>query len=186
MKNIKIMAVLLSLVVNPTFGNFFIFHPGKHKIKPSPKPDHHAFISPTGSPITQSADLVFKETSQIDFQLLAENNLKAGKNNSNTIVASYYIRVKKPTRLGIRWTRQSGLTNGGRIVLSGKEDSMHKIVLYLPTLASGNFLEIWDNKGWAVSQYRVAELNGTINFYKDQTVQADIYTLSMDASAFIS
>lgn len=139
----------------------------------------------TGETVTRSVDLVFAEQVKVDFQLIPEKNLKAGKYLTNAQVASIKITTTPVSRIGARFTPGTGARlNIGQIELTGKNDPAHKITLYMPPSPGTNFISK-ANGEWMVTKNKT-NLDWFVRIYGDQNIAADTYTLSMDAAAFIS
>ncbi|WP_039661602.1 MULTISPECIES: hypothetical protein [Pantoea] len=136
-----------------------------------------------GETLTQTADIVFSENIKLSFQLISKQGLIAGKTMSQTNIASFKITATPATRLGLRFTPNTGETvNASQFRLIGKNDPKHKIYVYYPPLDM-----IYLEKGnWLVTKDKKATLSGDIKTHSDQDIPADTYILSMDASAFIS
>jgi len=139
-------------------------------------------LEPTGESLTRSVDLIFRSPYKLNFQLTPEKDLKAGKTSDKFKVATFKVTSTQPYQLGIRFTPGSGETKyGGLIKLKGKNDPNHVVSLGMYLHAKYTSL-----KDWIITQDNVNDLSGYIGAVGSQTVPADIYTLSMDASAFIS
>ncbi|WP_182057740.1 hypothetical protein [Pantoea sp. ME81] len=137
----------------------------------------------TGDTVTRSVDLVFAEKVKVDFKLIPERNLKAGNTLSNTKVASLKITATPASRIGVRFTPNTGeRMNAGQYRLGGKNDPHHKISLYMPPLPGAIYVAKGD---WIVSKDKAA-IDWEIKTHSEQNIAADTYTLSMDAVAFIS
>lgn len=137
---------------------------------------------PTGEALTRSVDLIFRAPNKLNFQLTPEKDLKAGKTADNFIVATFKVTSTQPYQLGIRFTPSSGeIKYGGLIKLTGKSDSNHVISLGL--FPDNKVIAL---KDWVITKENVIDFSGHIKTMGSQVVPADTYTLSMDASAFIS
>lgn len=138
----------------------------------------------TGETVNRSVDLVFKNPVKVDFQLVAEKYLNAGKVPGNTKLATFNISATPPNRLGIRWTpNRAQKQNTGQYLLTGTNDPKHHIYVYLPPFMGITPLADGD---WFLTKDKTNTLSGVIKTHGDQNIESDIYTLSMDASAFVS
>jgi len=139
-------------------------------------------LEPTGESLTRSVDLIFRAPYKLNFQLTPEKDLKAGKIFDAFKVATFKVTSTQPYQLGIRFTPGSGETEyGGLIKLKGKNDPNHFVSLGVYTNA-----KYTSQKDWMITQDNSNDFSGYIGTVGSQTVPADTYTLSMDASAFIS
>ncbi|MCX2905141.1 hypothetical protein ORG41_04025 [[Curtobacterium] plantarum] len=136
----------------------------------------------TGETITRSVDLIFRAESKLDLQIIPVKNLRAQLYADKTKVAIIKVSSTQPYQLGIRFTPGSGEINyAGLIKLKGKSQPTNTLSLGLHV--DGHYTT-QDN--WAISADNITSLSGQIQINGVQNVPADIYTLSMDASAFIS
>lgn len=139
-------------------------------------------LEPTGETLTRSVELIFRAPSKLNFQLIPEKDLKAGKISDKFKVATFKVTSTQPYQLGIRFTPNSGETKyGGLIKLKGKSDPNHIISLGL-FIKSGYVSQ----EDWIITKDNINDFSGQIKTVGDQIIPADTYTLSMDASAFIS
>ena len=136
----------------------------------------------TGEAITRSVDLIFRAESKLDLQIIPVKNLRAQLYADKTKVAIIKVSSTQPYQLGIRFTPGSGEINHAKLIkLKGKSHPTNTLSLGLSV--DGNYTTL-DN--WIISTDNLTSLSGQIQINGVQNVPADIYTLSMDASAFIS
>lgn len=136
---------------------------------------------PVGDVQTKTAELAFSQASKISFNIIPINNLSAGLNKNNTQVATYILSTNQPSYLALRWTPNSGIINGTSIKITGKGDPAH--TLSLKFVNNVNSITTRDGS-WVFTGTKIASLNGKVVVAGDQTVPADTYTISMDASVF--
>jgi len=136
-----------------------------------------------GKPITRSVDLAFTGIYELDFQLTPEKNLRAGAQRHGTRLAKFTISSKQPYRLGFRihpTIQEDDLINSG--IIKGRADPKHilKVITFseIPNTVRGD--------KWMISTDSTTHLKGDVSTFSDQTIPADIYTLIMEASAFVS
>lgn len=140
--------------------------------------------SQIGDVITKSVDLVFTENVKLNFQLTPEQNLRAGRNQANTKIASFNLSATPDARLGLRFTPNTGFrVNSGQYRIDGKNNPDHKIYVHLPFSLESTYLAKGD---WILTKDKKPTFIGDIKIHGDQDIPADTYVLSMDASAFIS
>gem|GEM_PF-3226294 len=137
-----------------------------------------------GEPITRSVDLAFTSIHELDFQLTPEKNLTAGAHHHDTRLATFTISSKQPSRLGFRLhpTIQEGhvMINSG--IIKGRADPKH--ILRIITIPEKP--ETVRGNEWMISLKSNTQLKGVVTTFSDQKIPADIYTLIMEASAFVS
>ncbi|MBK0095008.1 hypothetical protein IBT49_03400 [Erwinia sp. S63] len=139
-------------------------------------------LEPTGESLTRSVDLIFRAPYKLNFQLTPGKDLKAGNTPDKYSVAAFNVTSTQPYQLGIRFTPGSGeIKYGGLIKLKGKSDPNHIISLGLITDRKYTTLD-----DWVITKDNINDFSGYIQTVGSQIVPADTYTLSMDASAFIS
>lgn len=187
-KNKFIAMITAWLIIYSTaHAEVSIFHPGKHGRKPHPEPnsDPSNRIYPAGEITNRSVDLIFRPNSLIDFKLTPKLHLYAGKNEHGDSVAQFTLYSMHPSRVGVRWTRNTGITNNNRITLKGVNNKNNLISLYIHNSTPVYPLFIWDTDGWAITMHSTKHLEGEIKIDGDQFISADTYILSMDASAFV-
>lgn len=137
---------------------------------------------PSGESITRSVDLIFRTESKLNFEIKPVKNLKAGKLADKTKVAQFNVNSTQPYQLGVRLTPGSGeVKYAGLIKLKGKNDPGHVISLGIHVEGKYTTLE-----NWIISNENITSFTGQVQMNGGQSVPADIYTLSMDASAFVS
>lgn len=136
----------------------------------------------TGDIITQSTELVFRQRSQLKIQLIPEKDLLAGLNNHGKQVAIFNVTSTLPVRLGIRWTPDTGDITQFKIKVHGKNNLNNLLQI---SIAWWGHDYVFDD-GWYITRDPEQRFNGSIKIYEDQKIAADTYTISMDASAFIS
>ncbi|WP_337021629.1 hypothetical protein [Pantoea anthophila] len=144
-------------------------------------------LKPAGDPVTRSADLIFRENSGLNFQLIPKQDLQAGLNNADKSVATYKITAKSPMILGVRWTPGSGLLDKNDatiLVISGKNNTKNQLRLHISRSSPIRVKQNDDN--WYTTVRPDKELAGYINIDGEQSVIADTYRISLDAAAFIS
>ncbi|MDJ0475627.1 hypothetical protein QNA27_18375 [Pantoea eucalypti] len=183
MKKIMFLAIILPLAFSTetALADVSYFHPGKHKRIPGPISDSE--IHSLGMPVTRAFDLEFKQWSSMKFILTSKTNLNSGKIKDAYIVASFRVEVIPPTQLGLRWTPGKGETNNWYTKVRGRYNNQHVLSLHMTT---ETYVPTALHNGWVVTNDSIENFHGTIYTNGDQDVPADIYTISMDASAFIS
>lgn len=135
-----------------------------------------------GEILTQSADLVFKQNSKLNLKLIPVQDLKAGINDEYKIVATFDITSSPPVRIGVRWTPGVGEVRVPIVKIHGKNNPKNILEL---NFAWGNY--DYDNKDeWHITRNLEERFGGSLVIQGKQQVAADTYTVSMDASAFIS
>lgn len=145
--------------------------------------------APLGKLITQTSDITFRQTSGIKFRLTPVNDLKVGKNLGNTTVATFEVTSDKPCQLGVRFVPFSDvITKNVYHTINGKYNPAHKLLVSGRLFGKG--IDSIDditglNHGWAITKRKATTLKGKV-ILDYQIVSADVYTLTMDASAFIS
>lgn len=142
-----------------------------------------AKITTRGEPITRSVDLAFSGTYELDFQLTPEKNLTAGVQRHDTRLAKFTISSKQPCRLGFRihpMIQDDNLINSG--IIKGRTDPKHVLKL----ISCSEKPDIIRGDEWMLSIGSTTHLKGDVRTFSDQTIPADIYTLIMEASAFVS
>jgi len=136
-----------------------------------------------GEPITRSIDLAFSGVYELSFQLTPVKNLTAGVHPHDTRLANFTISSKQPCRLGFRIhpsIQEGKLINSG--VIKGRADPKH----ILKVLSYSNKPDIIRGNEWMLSTGSTNFLDGNVHTFSDQKIAADIYTLIMEASAFVS
>lgn len=143
----------------------------------------HAKTTSMGEPITRSVDLAFTSIHELDFQLTPEKNLTAGAHHHDTRLAKFTISSKQPCHLGFRihpTIQEDNLINSG--IIKGRADPKHilRIITFteIPETVRGD--------EWMISVHSKTHLKGVVTTFSDQTIPVDIYTLIMEASAFVS
>ncbi|MBK0095007.1 hypothetical protein IBT49_03395 [Erwinia sp. S63] len=140
-----------------------------------------AEITSRGEPITRSVDLAFTGLYELSFQLTPVKNLTAGIQQHDTRLANFTISSKHPCRLGFRLhpSLQEGINHG---VIKGRADPKH----VLEIMSFSNKPNTIRGDDWMLSIGPTTLLEGNVHAYNGHTVPADIYTLIMEASAFVS
>lgn len=140
-----------------------------------------AEITARGEPITRSIDLSFVGLYELSFQLTPVKNLTAGTQHHDTRLANFTISSKQPCRLGFRLhpTLQEGINYG---VIKGRADPKH----VLKIMSFSNKPDIIRGEDWMLSIDSTNILEGNVHTFSEQTIAADVYTLIMEASAFVS
>jgi len=137
---------------------------------------------PTGETITRSVDLIFRTESKLNLEIVPVKNLRAQKYADKTKLAQVKVNSTQPYQLGVRFTPGSGeIKYAGLIKLKGKSQPTNTLSLGLHV--DGNYTTV---DKWLISNDNITSFSGQIQINGVQNVPADIYTLSMDASAFIS
>jgi len=140
---------------------------------------------PIGEVITKSVDLTFRKPVKITFELKPEKHLTAGYVRGATPLASFHISTSIPYQVGIRFTPGIGPIGVAAPILtvSGKDNPKNilKVMMVAAEFKNSSY-----SNGWMVTNSKVNVLNGRLQMNGDQNVAADTYTISMDASAFIS
>jgi len=142
-----------------------------------------AEITSRGEPITRSVDLAFTGIYELSFQLTPVKNLTAGIQQDDTRLANFTISSKQPCRLGFRLhpsIQDAEFPHRG--IIKGRADPKH----VLEIMSYSNKPDITRGDDWMLSIGPTTLLEGNVHAYNGHTVPADIYTLIMEASAFVS
>ncbi|PXW51494.1 hypothetical protein DFO55_11866 [Grimontella sp. AG753] len=144
--------------------------------------------------VTATADLGFSESSSpLTMTITPAENLMAGDFAVSSNLAS--ISITRPgtspsTRLGIRWTpgvpsQQVQSSNYRWAQVSGKNNANNKIMASLWfTTPTGTAVTDPDGNYFTTTT-AVSNLNATINTGTAQTINADVYPVSVDAAIYI-
>lgn len=133
--------------------------------------------------LTQSADLVFKQDSKLNFQLSPVQDLQAGTYERHKRVANFNITSSPPVRIGVRWTPGIGEIKNPKVKINGKNNP--KNFLKLSFSWDKNYEYDYKN-AWFITHNPEESFGGSLIIYEKQRVAADTYTVSMDATAFVS
>jgi len=182
-KKIMFLAIILQVAFSTetALADVSYFHPGKHKREPGLISDPE--VHPLGIPVTRAFNLEFKQSTFLKFIITPRTDLKSGKIKDTAMVATYRLEVFPPTQLGLRWTPGKGETNNWYTKVRGRYNNQHVLSLHMTT---ETYKPTTLHNGWVVTNDNIENFHGTIYTNGDQDVPADIYTISMDASAFIS
>ncbi|MGK3130734.1 hypothetical protein ACCW76_16175 [Pantoea sp. C8B4] len=137
-----------------------------------------------GMPLNKSFDLVFAQPTSLEIKISPRNDLNSGEVKHAAIFASFQIDVFPPTRLGLRWTPGNSDVTKTIAKIKGKHNNKH-ILTVIITTETYKPTKIYDD-GWIITNNKMTTLTGSIRPFGDQNVPSDTYTISLDASAFIS
>ncbi|MGQ8704360.1 AfaD family invasin [Serratia marcescens] len=138
---------------------------------------------PVGGINTQSVDLVFGAAATVTNTLTAMTGLTAGDTQDNTKLAEGQVATGdgSPQVMAIRFTPTVGEagTSAERRVLSGNTAAENKLNVKLDTQSLTAGVD-----GWFVQNPANALLSYQVSSDGVQTVAADTYTVSVDASLY--